>query len=164
MGHAVALVEVVGMIPGLYSHIAAMALGAALAGLGAWQVQALRYDARIADMQQAHAQASADAAQKAMDATIKMQRTKDAAIQQAETRAAQNAAAAAAARRTADGLRDTLYAFRASLPSLAQPAAAVAADTAAELFGHCAGALTDLAIKADAHASDSLMLQQAWPR
>ena len=158
------LVEGLEVIPGLYTHIAALVLGAALAGVGAWQAQALRYDARISDMQQAHAQAIADAAQKAMDQTLKMQRTKDAAIQQAETRAAQNAAAAAAARRTADGLRDTLYQFRASLPSLAPAAAAVAADTAAELFGQCAGALTDLAVKADAHASDALMLQQAWPR
>lgn len=159
--HAGPLVEVVGMI---YTHAAALVLGAALAGVGAWQVQAWRYDARIADMQQTHAQALADAAQKAMDQTIKMQRTKDAAIQQAEQRAAQNAAAASAARRTADGLRDTLYQFRASLPGLAPAAVIERADTAAELLGHCAGALTDLAVKADAHASDALMLQQAWPR
>jgi hypothetical protein len=160
----VVLVEGLEVIPGLYTHAAALALGAALAGLGAWQVQALRYDVRIADMQQAHAQALSDATQKAMDDTIKMQRTKDAAIQQAEQRAAQNAAAAAAARRTADGLRDTLYTFRASLPSLAKPAIAVAADTAAELLGACADRYTDVAAAADAHASDALMLQQAWPK
>ncbi|HQT19212.1 MAG TPA: hypothetical protein PLN67_17565, partial [Acidovorax defluvii] len=132
------LVEGLAMIPGLYTHAAALLLGAALAGLGAWHAQALRYDARIADMQQAHAQALADAAQKAMDQTIKMQRTKDEAIAKAEQRAAQNAAAAAAARRTVDGLRDTLYAFRASLPSLAPAAVIERADTAAELLGACA--------------------------
>ena len=153
--------EVVGVI---YSHIAALALGAALAGLGAWQAQAWRYDARIADLQSQHATALADAAQKAMDSTLKMQRTKDEAIAKAEQRAAQNATAAAAARRTADGLRDTLYQFRASLPNAAPATVLERADTAAELFGQCAGALTDLAVKADAHASDAMMLQQAWPK
>jgi hypothetical protein len=160
----VVLVEGLEVIPGLYTHIAALVLGAALAGVGAWQAQALRYDARISDMQQAHAQAIADAAQKAMDQTLKMQRTKDAAIQQAETRAAQNAAAAAAARRTVDGLRDTLYAFRASLPSLAPAAVIERADTAAELFGACAARYTDVAAAADRHASDAMMLLQSWPK
>ena len=152
------------MTPGLYTHAAALVLGAALAGLGAWQVQAWRYEAQIADMQQAHAQAIADAAQKARDATIKMQRTKDAAIQQAETRAAQNAAAAAAARRTADGLRDTLYQFRASLPGLAPAAVIERADTAAELLGACAAEYQDLAAAADRINSDRQTLIEAWPR
>jgi hypothetical protein len=160
----VVLVEGLEVIPGLYTHIAALVLGAALAGVGAWQAQALRYDARISDMQQAHAQAIADAAQKAMDQTLKMQRTKDAAIQQAETRAAQNAAAAAAARRTVDGLRDTLYAFRASLPSLAPAAVIERADTAAELLGACAAEYQDVAAAADRHASDAMMLLQSWPK
>jgi cytochrome bd-type quinol oxidase subunit 1 len=160
----VVLVEGLEVIPGLYTHIAALVLGAALAGVGAWQAQALRYDARISDMQQAHAQAIADAAQKAMDQTLKMQRTKDAAIQQAETRAAQNAAAAAAARRTADGLRDTLYQFRASLPSLAPAAVIERADTAAELLGACAAEYQDVAAAADRINSDRQTLIDAWPR
>lgn len=162
--NAVVLVEGLEVTAGLYTHAAALLLGAAMAGLGAWQVQALRYDAQIADMQASHATAIASANQKALDDTIKMQRTKDEAIAKAELRAAQNAAAAGAARRTADGLRDTLYSFRSSLPSLAPAAVIERADTAAELFGQCAGALTDLAAKADAHASDALMLREAWPR
>lgn len=152
------------MIPGLYTHAATAIVAGALAFGAGWQVQAWRYDAQIAGIQSQHAQALSDANQKALDDTIKMQRTKDDAIAKAEQRAAQNAAAARDARSAADGLRDTIYAFRASLPSLAQPAAAVAADTAAELFGHCAGALTDVAAKADAHAGDALMLIEAWPK
>ena len=155
------MVEGLEVIPGLYSHIAALALGAALAGLGAWQAQAWRYDAQIADMQASHAQASADAAQKAMDDTIKMQRTKDAAIQQAEQRAAQNAAAAAAARRTADGLRDTIYAFRAKLPNATAATVAVAADTAAELLGACVNEYRSVAESADRHADDARTLVEA---
>jgi prophage DNA circulation protein len=157
-------VEGLAMIPGLYTYAATAIVAGALAFGGGWKVQAWRYDAQIADMQASHAQASADAAQKAMDQTLKMQRTKDDAIKAAEQRAAKNAAAADSARRAADSLRSTLYSFRASLPGLTKPAAAVAADTAAELFGQCAGALTDVAAKADSHAGDALMLIEAWPK
>lgn len=156
--------EGLAMIPGLYTYAATAIVAGALAFGAGWKVQAWRYDAQIEGIRAQHATALASANQKAMDDTIKMQRTKDEAIAKAEQRAAQNAANAAAARRTADGLRDTIYSLRADLPSYSQPAAARAADTAAELLGHCAGALTDLAVKADAHASDALMLQQAWPR
>ena len=126
--------------------------------------QGWRYGKQIAGIQAQHATALARANQKALDDTIKMQRTKDEAIKAAEQRAAKNAAAADSARRAADSLRSTLYSFRASLPGLTKPAAAVAADTAAELFGQCAGALTDVAAKADAHAGDALMLIEAWPK
>lgn len=152
------------MIPGLYTYAATAIVAGALAFGAGWKVQAWRYDAQIATTASQHATALASANQKALDDTIKMQRTKDAAIQQAEQRAAKNAAAADSARRTADSLRSTLYSFRSSLPGLTQPAAAVAADTAAELFGQCAGALADVAAKADAHAGDALMLIEAWPK
>ena len=152
------------MIPGLYTYAATAIVAGALAFGAGWQTQEWRYGKQIADIQAQHATALASANQKALDDTIKMQRTKDDAIAKAEQRAAQNAAAAGAARRTADGLRDTLYSFRASLASAAPATVIERADTAAELFGQCAGALTDVAVKADAHASDALMLQQAWPR
>lgn len=158
------MVEGLAMIPGLYTYAATAIVAGALAFGAGWQTQEWRYGKQIADIQAQHATALASANQKALDDTIKMQRTKDEAIAKAEQRAAQNAAAAGAARRTADGLRDALYSFRSSLPSLAQPASAVAADTAAELFGQCAGALTDVAAKADAHAGDALMLIEAWPK
>lgn len=160
----VVLVEGVAMIPGIYTYAATAIAAGALAFVGAWQVQEWRYEAQIADTASQHAIALASANQKALDDTIKMQRTKDEAIKAAEQRAAKNAAAADSARRAADSLRSTLYSFRASLPGLTKPAAAVAADTAAELFGQCAGALTDVAAKADAHAGDALMLIEAWPK
>ena len=148
----------------MYTYAATAIVAGALAFGAGCKVQAWRYDAQIADIQAQHATALASANQKALDDTIKMQRTKDEAIAKAEQRAAQNAAAAGAARRTADGLRDTLYSFRASLASAAPATVIERADTAAELFGQCAGALTDLAVKADAHASDALMLIDAWPK
>jgi ABC-type transporter Mla subunit MlaD len=152
------------MTPGLYSHIAALVLGAALAGLGAWQVQALRYDARIADMQQAHAQASADAAQKAMDATIKMQRTKDDAIKAAEQRAKTQAANAAVLRTERDGLRAQLAATAVQLPSASCTSVRDYATTLTGLFDQCAGAYQDMAGKAAGHAADARLMLESWPK
>jgi hypothetical protein len=157
-------VEGLAMIPGLYTYAATAIVAGALAFTGGWTVQAWRYDAQIATTSAQHATALASANQKALDDTIKMQRTKDEAIKAAEQRAAKNAAAAAAARRTADGLRDTLYSFRASLASAAPATVIERADTAAELFGHCAGALADVAAAADRHVNDKMMLIEAWPR
>ena len=158
------MVEGLAMITGLYTYAATAIVAGALAFGAGWQTQEWRYGKQIADTASQHATALASANQKALDDTIKMQRAKDEAIKAAEQRAAKNAAAADSARRAADGLRSTLYSFRASLPGLTKPAAAVAADTAAELFGQCAGALTDVAAKADAHAGDALMLIEAWPK
>ena len=158
------MVEGLAMIPGLYTYAATAIVAGALAFGAGWKVQAWRYDAQIATTASQHATALASANQKALDDTIKMQRTKDAAIQQAEQRAAKNAAAAAAARRTADGLRDTLYQFRASLPGLAPAAVIERADTAAELLGACAAEYQDVAAAADRINSDRQTLIDAWPK
>ena len=147
----------------IWTHTAAGIAGAVLAGLLSWNVQSWRYDAQISSIQAQHARALADAHQKALDDTIKLQRIKDAAIEKAEQRAKQNAAAAAAARRTADGLRDTIYSIRADLPSYSQSAAAKTADTAAELLQQCADEYRSVAEQADRHAADSVMLLEAWP-
>lgn len=148
----------------IYSHAAAAIGGAALAALAAWNVQAWRYDTQISSIQAQHSRALADAHQKTLDDAIKLQRIKDAAIEKAGQRAKQNAAAAAAARADADSLRSTIYSFRASLPGLTKPAAAVAADTAAELFGACVDEYRSVAESADRHAADAVMLFEAWPK
>ena len=61
-------------------------------------------------------------------------------------------------------LRDTLAAGVAKLPSQSAAAASQYAATAAKLFVACSEALTDVSRHADGHASDSLMLQEAWPK
>ena len=61
-------------------------------------------------------------------------------------------------------LRDTLDAGVAKLPGESAAAASQYAATAAKLFLACGEALTDSSRHADGHASDSLMLQQAWPK
>lgn len=74
------------------------------------------------------------------------------------------------ARAAAFGARDELGRLRNAIAIPARSASAatgacpVGVDPARELLGECAAALADLAGKADRHASDALMLQQAWPR
>ena len=148
----------------IYTYAATAIVAGALAFGGGWKVQAWRYDAQIADISQKHATALASANQKALDDTIKMQRTKDEAIKAAEQRAAKNAAAADSARRTVDGLRGTLYEFRASLPNASSSALIARADTAAELLGVCADEYRSVAEAADRIASDRQTLIEAWPR
>lgn len=147
----------------MYTHAAAGIAGAILAGVLAWQVQAWRYDAQIEGLKAQHAEATAKAQSDAR-ATEKALSDK---LQEAQNNATKRENKlrndAAAARRTADGLRDTIYSIRADLPSYSQSAAAKTADTAAELLGVCADEYRSVAEKADRHSADAVMLLDAWP-
>lgn len=147
----------------IYSHVAAAIGGAVLAGILAWNVQGWRMGEQIAAIQAQHAEATAKAQSDAR-ATEKALSDK---LQEAQNNATKRENKlrndAAAARRTADGLRDTIYSIRADLPSYSQSAAAKAADTAAELLGVCADAFTGLAEETDRIASDRQTLIEAWP-
>ena len=148
----------------IYTHLAAGIAGAVLAGLLSWNVQAWRYDAQISSIQAKHSResAEAEAATRAQEASFN-QRLQDA--QNAATkRETKLRADADAARRTVDGLRGTLYNFRASLPNAAPAAVIARADTAAELLGACADEYRSVAEAADRHAADALMLLDAWPK
>lgn len=147
----------------IYTHIAAALLGAAIAATGAWQVQGWRLGGQIAAIEAQHAteraKAQADARVTEIQFNTRLQEAQDAATKR-ETKLRD---AAAAARRTADGLRDSIYSIRADLPSYSQPAAVAAADTATELLGQCADRYRDVAEAADRHATDALVLREAWP-
>ena len=99
------MVEGLAMIPGLFTYAATAVVAAALAFGAGWQTQEWRYGKQIAGISQKHATALASANQKALDDTIKMQRTKDDAIKAAEQRAKTQAANAAVLRTERDGLR-----------------------------------------------------------
>lgn len=145
------------------THLLAAAAGAAIAASLAWSAQALRYDARIADLQAQHASAAAAAAQEAQSISTQLQKSKDDAIAKAQERAAQNAAAAAAARRTADGLRAQLASANSRISDATHSACTEYARTAGELLGQCSARYSELAAAADGHAADAVMLRQAWP-
>ena len=126
--------------------------------------QAWRYDAQIADTAAQHATDLANAHQKALDDTIRMQRTKDDAIKAAQDRAKREAANAAAARTERDGLRAQLAATTLQLPVASCTSVREYATTLAGLFDQCAGAFEAMARDASGHAADSRLMQEAWPK
>lgn len=158
------LVEGLEMIPGLYTYAATVIAAGALAFAGAWQTQSWRYEKQIADTAAQHATALASANQKALDDTIKMQRTKDEAIKAAQDRAKREAANAVAARSERDGLRAQLEAATVQLSSASCPSIRQYATTITGLFDQCAGAYQDMAGKAAGHAADSRLMLEAWPK
>jgi len=147
----------------IYTHAAAGIAGAILAGVLAWQVQAWRYDAQIATTAAQHATALASANQKALDDTIRMQRTKDDAIKAAQDRAKREAANATAARTERDGLRAQLAATTVQLPSASCTSVREYGTTLTGLFDQCAGAYQDMAGQAQGHAATVRLLIESWP-
>lgn len=148
----------------IYTHAAAFLAGLAVAAASTWHVQAWRYDAQIAGIHRAHAQAAALASEETARNFRAITTKYEGALNAATERETKLRADAAAARRTADGLRGTLYEFRASLHNAAPPATLITrADTAAELFGACVNEYRSVAESADRHAADAVMLIEAWP-
>ena len=147
----------------MYTHAAAGIAGAILAGVLAWQVQAWRYDTQIAGIKTQHATQSAKAQADTRAAELAFNQKLQDAQNEATKRETKLRADAAAARRTADGLRGTLYEFRASLPNAAPATVIARADTAAELLGACVSEYRGVAESADRHAADAVMLLDAWP-
>ena len=152
------------MMPGLYTYAATAIVAGALAFGAGWQTQEWRYGKQIAGIRQKHATALASANQKALDDTIKMQRTKDDAIKAAEQRAKTQAANAAVLRTERDGLRAQLAATTVQLPSASCTSVRDYATTLTGLFDQCAGAFEGMAREASGHAADSRLMQEAWPK
>ena len=147
----------------IYTHAAAGIAGAVLAGVLAWHGQAWRYDAQIAGIKTAHAQAATLASEEAARNFRTITTQYEGALNDARKREADLRRNVAAARTESDGLRDAIYAFRAKLPN-ATTTVAVAADTAAELLGTCAAEYQDVAAAADRHAADVKLMLEAWPQ
>lgn len=146
--------------------VTALCIASLLAGFtGGWQVQGwrlgLQAHAKAVDM----GKATIRQLDRAAEETATLQEAKDHAITQANARAQTHRRAADAARAELDGLRHDLatpYPDGTDAPACA--ATIERARTLAELFGNCAGALEDMARKADRHASDALSLYEGWPR
>lgn len=147
----------------IYTHMAAGLVAAALGATAAWSVQSWRYDAQIADINAAHVQANNLAAEEATRIFRTNTEKYQGALNDARVREAALRRDLAAADSESDGLRDAIYSFRAKLPNATTTTVAVAADTAAELLGACVNEYQDVAASADRHASDAVMLIEAWP-
>lgn len=145
----------------IYTHVAAGIVCGALAAIGTWQVQAWRYDTRMAIMQQAHAEALQKSEQMARQREQGLVRARQEAEESYVQEKRKAAVAAGRARSELDGLRDQLYALGA--PKRGQdPATACRADAGAlerQLLGQCAADLVSLAAEADRLAAQLTGLQ-----
>lgn len=150
------------------------AVAAAIGAAGAWTVQSWRYEAQIADIQRAHAQAVA-AAQAAHINALEAAREQTAKYQQNAHKAAQDAASRVAAadvamrrnRTELERLRDAIRArpvAACAVPDDSTAASDEPADPVGDVLGECGTALADMARAADGHASDAVMLRNAWPK
>jgi hypothetical protein len=147
----------------IYTHVAAGLIGATIASLGAWQVQDWRYNARIAQMQEAHAVS--------LKVSTEMARAREQALGSAKQKVEEAyaiekrkaAVAARSARAELDGLRDELYAISIPAPNPgANPAAPSRTDGVSierRLLGNCAAALVEVAAGADGLAAQLIGLQ-----
>lgn len=145
----------------IYTHVVAGLIGAVIAGLGAWQTQDWRYNARIAQMQEAHAVSL----KKSTEAARAQEQALSAAKQKAEeayaTEKRKAAAAARSTRAELDGLRNELYAIPAPAAG-ANPTATPRVNGATierQLLGECATALVEVATAADLLAAQLIGLQ-----
>jgi len=135
------------------------------AGLVGYNVWSARLEAVGYDRAQDEFNKAAVAAQeKARVETARMQKEKDNAESKAAERLVLQARAAAQLRAERDGLRNDLATTRVHLRDAPVAAVRQYAAAAADIFEQCAGRYSDLASEADGHASDSLKLQQAWPK
>lgn len=135
----------------------------ACAFVAGFLVQGWRMDSVISDIHTQHSKALATATQEVLDQSTELQRKKDAALQQAQVKAKQNAAAAAAAQSELDWVRDYNTRNSASISSSTCTSVRDYAATATAVFGECSVALEAMARKADGHALDARTLIQSWP-
>jgi hypothetical protein len=127
-------------------------------------VQGWRMDSVISDIHTEHSKALATATQQVLDQSTELQRKKDAALQQAQVKAKQNAAAASAAQSELDRLREYNTRNSTSIGSSTCPSVRDYATTTTTVLTECTTALEEMARKADGHALDARTLIQAWPK
>lgn len=135
----------------------------ACAFVAGFLVQGWRMDSVISDIHMKHSQELATATQQILDQSTELQRKKDAALQQAQTKAKQNASAAAAAQSELDWVRDYNQRNSAAINSSTSTSVRDYAATTTAVFGECTVALEEMARKADGHALDARTLKEAWP-
>lgn len=140
----------------------AMLVAAVISGLTAWTVNGWRLNAKISQLNQNHALALTKASEAAAAETARMQKEKDDAIAQAQQIAQRNAAAASAAGRERDRLRNELSASRAALANSTPASVVDYADTLTVVFEQCVREYLDMAAKADGHALDAKTLYDGW--
>ena len=158
------------MTPSIILGTVAVSIGAA----GAWTVQSWRYEAQIADINRTHAQAVAtsqanhiQALERANEQTAFYQQNAHKAAEDAASRVAAADVAMRRNRGELERLRDAIRARPVAvcpMPDTSTAPSADPADTVGDVLAECAATATELARAADGHASDAVMLRNAWPK
>jgi ABC-type phosphate transport system auxiliary subunit len=148
----------------MYAQAIVAASLAAASALAGWTAQGWRLGEQIAELKREQAVAAHKQLEKAHAETIRLQSIKDSAEKLAQARQSALSRAAAAVRVERDGLRDELAASRVQLPDASCTSVRQHAATLSDVFGECAAEIEGLAGPASGHASDSLKLQQSWPK
>ena len=143
--------------------IGAAITAAMLFGAG-WMAQGWRAEAKLLDVKRQFSESAATAHAQSLERYQTLERTKDEAIAAHAALVAQNADAAAAARRTADGLRRDLASVPARIAAATDSAAREYAAAASVVLDQCTAEVADLARVADGHAADVRLMLQAWPK
>ena len=141
-------------------YIAAGALAVGL--LTGWTANGWRLNGKIDEMVLEHTQALQVATQQAAAETTRMQGEKDAAVQKAVEIVRRNVIDADAARNERDRLRDDLVASRATFSEATDTSLAQYATTLSVVFEQCTREYSEMAAKADGHATDAQSLFTAW--
>ena len=146
------------------ARIIGAAIAAALLFAAGWMTQGWRAKARLFEVKRQFAESAAADRAQALERYQTLERTKDEAIAAHAALVAQNADAAAAARRTADGLRRDLASVPARIAAATDSAAREYAAAASVVLDQCTAEVADLARVADGHAADVRLMLQAWPK
>ena len=139
--------------------IAAAALAVGAFGAGVRWSNGQHAIAEVARQETVRIQAAAHRATERQQATQVQEATNAARKREILARAAADAAAGAAGR-----LRDDLADLQRRLPSASLDACREHAATIGAVFNACVAEYGSVARDADAHASDAMTLEQAWPR
>lgn len=147
----------------MITHIVAGAVAAVIAFGAAWQVQDYRYGEQINEIKLEQSEAARKVFEEAQrQHEIDLAR-KDKALHESNLRAQANANLARKLDSDVDSVRNELAQARASLPKATCDAARNYAASVTELFGSCADRYIDMARKAQGHAEDVRLMQEALP-
>jgi hypothetical protein len=151
------------LIPWPYRILALAALALTLIGYG-WLKGAEHGEDKLNQHLALDAKEELASITKAAAKTAAMQLQKDKAIHDAAQREKTLRAAARAAGNERDGLRRELAQSRAKLSIASSESLRKRVAALEDVFEQCSERYTELAEKADRHASDALTLEQAWPK
>ena len=148
---------------GFKAEIIIYAASVAIAAAIGWTANGWRLNGKIDQMIARHSQDLSKATEAALAETVRLQKLKDDALDEANKTAQKNANAAASARAELDRVRKQL-ANRAAITDATCASTRNYAATLSLVFGECATRLTEVAKDADGHAADSRTFQNSWPR